>query len=173
MGVQSGINQGLGSIAGAVALGKHIKNQNEANIKAEEANKKAEEANKIAEKELKIKNIENEQKLNKIETSLLKQSRDIITKAGSEGLDALAKNPEDPNAVANELMDNKLIKANEDVLGTYAHKMLNEAMGKPIGQLNKSLEKRQVALNTVENEIEARKELMQGIELQKRKVGIR
>lgn len=152
MSVQNSMNQMLGTVAGAVTLGKHIKNQN---------------------KELEIKNIENEQELNKMETSLLKQSRDIITNAGKEGLDALAKNPKDPNAVANELMDNKLIKANEDVLGTYAHKMLNEATGKPVGQLNKSLEKRQVALNTVENEIEARKELIQGIELQKRKVGIK
>lgn len=54
MGVQSGINQILGTAAGAATLGKHISEQKKANIKQEEANVKQEEANELAKKEAAI-----------------------------------------------------------------------------------------------------------------------
>lgn len=160
MSIQGSVNQGLGIIAGAATLGKHISNQN---------------------KELEIKNIENKQVLENMETELLKNSRDIITNAGEKGLAALdAATKENggnveaaANTAASKLLENSYKEAVANHLGVVEHKLENEAAGKPIGQLNKSIEKMKIALNEKENEVTARKKLMQNIELQKRKVGIK
>lgn len=158
--IQNAMNQMTGTIAGAAAAAKHVSNQK---------------------KELELKNIENEQALENMQTDLLKNSRDIITNAGEKGLNALAAAKRESGgdmeaaatAAANKLMNDSYKEVKDNYLGVLEHKMLNEKAGKPIGQLNKSLEKMKIALDEKENEITARKKLMQNIELQKRKVGIK
>ena len=84
MGVQDKVSQLISTAAGAAAIGKHIANQNEANIKAEEANELAKGKEIV---ELNLAKAEAESKelgLKKEEKIDLQENPAIGTPAGEE-----------------------------------------------------------------------------------------
>lgn len=97
--IQNSMNAMLGTAAAAAAAGKHIKNQAEANIKAEEANQKAEEANELHRAQLDVDRVKAEKAVFNAENTLADNTEAITHQMVLEGNDAGLK-PKDGETAA-------------------------------------------------------------------------
>lgn len=148
--IQNSVNQGVGTIAGAVAMGKHIKQQQESIAKQEEANKLA----TIAEVSKVNKDIEayNQRAIDHPEEEIEKELSVLSAKEGTLNLEA-----DDLNyklGKLNEKRDEEFLNTGKDNFG-YA--MAVEKNIKRQEEINSNLAMLKRSKMTLGNEVLARR----------------
>ena len=168
MSFQGTINQGIGTVGALAGVKKVIQGQQQSNELAEETNSKQAEANAIAKANLQARALEAEQEEMNAKGALLQNNSDIYDREVSEK--GYANAIQDPDKALDARYDEAKAKweeASKDYEMRMAeYELFNTQKSKPS---SKRLDKANIAMNELNDEIAARKNLKFNLEIAKKK----
>lgn len=168
MSFQSSMNQAIGTVGALAGMKKVVEGQQQGNKLAEETNAKQEEANAIAKANLQVKAVEAEKEEKNAQDALLKNDSAIFDKEVAEKGYANAITDPDKALLARydeaHAKRDELSKEYENKMAEY--ELFHTRKSKPS---SKRLDKANIAMDELNDEIAARKNLKFDLEIAKKK----